>query len=172
MPNCFPDYAFYPGGPWPHPTRTAEGHSFGHRELPAPEPIDPAHWEASEAYLWGYSLFDAGYYWEAHETWEGLWHVHHRCGPIADLLKALIKLAAAGVKVREGQPEGVRRHSLRAALLIEMVRQEVGPSLLGVNLDSLAAIGRETALNPPSDTGDRDARVRRVFLFQLMPTAP
>ncbi len=38
-------------------------------------------------------------------------------GPAADVVKALIKLAAAGVKVREGQEHGVRTHSRRAAEL-------------------------------------------------------
>ena len=68
--------------------------------------------EVSEAtsprFLRGVSLFNAGYYWEVHEVWEGLWHAYGRRGVLADVIKALIKLAAAGVKVREGQEHGVR----------------------------------------------------------------
>ena len=37
-----------------------------------------------------------------------------RTGKVADILKGLIKLAAAGVKAREGKPAGVRRHARRA----------------------------------------------------------
>ena len=65
-----------------------------------PMPADAA---ASPMFRRGVALFNAGYYWEAHEAWEGLWHAYGRRGPTADVLKALIKLAAAGVKVREGQ---------------------------------------------------------------------
>jgi hypothetical protein len=40
---------------------------------------------------------------------------------LADYLKGLIKLAAAGVKAREGQPVGVKRHARRAAELFQSV---------------------------------------------------
>jgi predicted metal-dependent hydrolase len=71
-------------------------------------------------------LFNAGYYWEAHEAWEGLWHAHGRLGPTANVLKGLIKLAAAGVKVRQGQPHGIITHARRAASLFEAARAEGG----------------------------------------------
>ena len=58
-------------------------------------------------------------YWEAHmKSWEQLyWHACGRQGESADFLKALIKLAAAGVKHREGKPAGVHSHAQRAAIL-------------------------------------------------------
>ena len=49
-------------------------------------------------------LLNHGFYWEAHEAWETLWHAAGRKGEIADFLKGLIKLAAAAVKAREGNP--------------------------------------------------------------------
>jgi len=70
-------------------------------------PSDPANWQASAEYLRGIELFNHGYYWESHEVWESLWHAAGRTGPIADFLKGLIALAAAGVKVREGKAAGV-----------------------------------------------------------------
>ncbi len=36
----------------------------------------------SDAFLWGLDLFNHGYYWEAHEAWEGLWQVADRDGPL------------------------------------------------------------------------------------------
>ncbi len=77
---------------------------------------------ASEPYLWGRRLFQPGYYWEAHEAWEGLWHALGRSGPRADLVKGLIKLAAAGVKLREHNRDGLHRHLARAEELTTQAR--------------------------------------------------
>jgi hypothetical protein len=119
--------------------------------------------------LRGINLFNDGYYWESHEAWEGLWHAHGRRGPTADLLKALIKLAAAGVKVREGQPAGVTTHARRAALLIVAVAEAVGPGHLGLNLTELAAFATDLAERPPTAASGKDAAVAVVFTFRLEP---
>ncbi len=68
-----PPYSYVPGGPFPHPIREPSGHSYGHRTEAVP-PIEPDGWRDSPAYLRGIDLFNAGYYWEAHEAWEPLWH--------------------------------------------------------------------------------------------------
>ncbi len=65
----FPPYAFVPGGPWPHPTGSPEGHSAGRGAEPVP-PIPEGDWAGSPAYRRGIALFNAGFYWEAHEAWE------------------------------------------------------------------------------------------------------
>jgi hypothetical protein len=128
-----PPYAFVPGRA-PHPTSDPAGHSFGKAHAP-PEPLDPGRWSASKPYLYGIDLFNAGYYWEAHEQLEGLWRAAGRKGPVADFLKALIKLAAAGVKHREGKPAGVRSHAARAAELL----RGLGPegAFLGLPVNGL-----------------------------------
>ena len=167
--NDRPPYSYVPGGPWPHPISDPNGHSSGHRAGLVP-PIVADAWSRSPAYLTGIALFNDGYYWEAHEVWEGLWHAHGRRGPTADLLKALIKLAAAGVKVREGQPAGVTTHAGRASALIAAVAEAVGPSLLGLDLPKLAAIATEIAERPPTDASGRDAAVAVVFAFRLEPS--
>jgi predicted metal-dependent hydrolase len=73
---------------------------------------------ANPHWLHAIDLFNTGYYWEAHEAWEGFWHVFGRTTPEARLVQGLIRLAAACVKIREGTPEGVRRHALRARELL------------------------------------------------------
>jgi uncharacterized protein len=78
--------------------------------------------DADSDFRYAADLFNHGYYWEAHEVWEQLWVAAGRQGADADLLKGLIKLAAAGVKCRQGQIAGVRRHALRAAELLAGVR--------------------------------------------------
>jgi len=165
-----PPYAYVPGGPWPHPTGSPQGHSAGQSRRPEP-PIgpNPGAWIQSAAYRRGFALFNAGYYWEAHEVWEGLWHAHGRQGLTADLLRGLIKLAAAGVKVREHQPRGTATHARRAALLFETLRDLTGARLHGLDLHALATLSRRIADDPPRDPGTRDDRVVRVFGFRIVP---
>ena len=74
-----------------------------------------------QATAFGFDLFNHGYYWEAHEAWEQCWVAEDRQGELADVLKGLIKLAAAGVKAREGKTEGVRRHARRAEELLRAI---------------------------------------------------
>src|SRR5690348_12086299 len=92
-----PPYAYVPGRA-PHPVSDPAGHLHG-RPPERPAPIDPPRWQESRAYRHGVDLFNCGFYWEAHEVWEGLWHAAGRAGVTADFLKGLIQLAAAGVKV-------------------------------------------------------------------------
>ncbi len=161
-----PPYAFVPGGPWPHPISSPRGHSFG-RTAPAVELAERAERSSLPQFRRGVELFNAGYYWEAHEVWEGLWHAFGRTGVVADVLKALIKLAAAGVKVREGQEHGVRTHADRAARLFAAARQQAGPHQMGLDLDQWAERARQVAALPPVDPGPPGARVVRVFPFQI-----
>jgi hypothetical protein len=121
----FPPYAFVPGRN-PHPVSDPAGHSHGATPAAA-TPLDPQHPTGSPEFLYALDLFNHGYYWEAHEAWESLWHAAGHTGPIAVLLKALIKLAAAGVKSREGNAAGVRRHARRAAELFRSAAESHQP---------------------------------------------
>jgi predicted metal-dependent hydrolase len=69
----------------------------------------------------GHDYFNFGYYWEAHEAWEGLWQVAGRDTPLRALLKGLILLSAAGVKIREGKRSAAMRHAGRAAGLFRQL---------------------------------------------------
>jgi len=122
----FPPYSYVPGHA-PHPESDPRGHMQGQPRAPAP-PLDPSQWQESEPYLYGVDLFNHGYYWEAHEAWESLWHAAGRHGLIASWLKALIKLAAAAVKLREGNGAGVARHARRSIELLSEVRSQLAPA--------------------------------------------
>lgn len=101
----FPPYAYRPGH-GPHPLRSPDGHLFGRERAPiAYSPADPAR---SADHLFAVDLHNHGYFWEAHEVWEGLWHHLGRSGPAAALLQALIQCAAAHIKRAEGREDGVR----------------------------------------------------------------
>jgi hypothetical protein len=106
---------------------------------------------AELALRYGMDLFARGFFWEAHEAWEGLWRDLGREGKSALLVKGLIKLAAAGVKLRQGNERGVRAHLDGARTCFEKV-----PVLDGVlagelpklDLDDLA---RQTRDAPHGD---------------------
>ena len=149
----FPPYAFVPGC-HPHPVTDPRGHHYGTAPN-RPAELNPNRPDESPEFLYAIDLFNAGYYWESHEEWEGLWASSGRTGPVADFLKGLIKLAAAGVKAREGQRNGVQRHARRAAELFRLV---AGPAtsktdlFAGLSVRHLIELADQIAVTPLVDT--------------------
>lgn len=133
----FPPYTHVPGRT-PHPVSDPAGHSYGRTTEP-PQRFDPAEWRTCHAYLFGIDLFNHGYYWEAHEAWESLWLAAGRTGPVADFLKGLIKLAAAGVKAAEGNRDGARSHAKRAAELFR-ASAPLGDRVMGLDRSELERV--------------------------------
>lgn len=163
----FPAYGYVPGH-WPHPENDPEGHSFDEEE-PLVNPLDPDDWKNCPDYLFGLDLFNFGYYWEAHESWEQLWHAAGRSGPTADFLRAMIKFAAAGVKVRQGNSRGIERHASSAINEFQQLTQRIDdPRFCGFSLDQLQSYG-ERIRNHQSFDPDPDAPRERVFSFLLIP---
>jgi hypothetical protein len=166
----FPPYS-YVTGQFPHPIRDPQGHSFGVAAERCSKP-DADHWFDCRPYLYGLDLFNFGYYWEAHETWEQVWHAAGRAGPLADFIKGLIKLAAAGVKARERRPEGVRRHAHRAAELFSLVAETLLPgqsSYMGLSLPQLREIAVHLASNPVVSNAPARTKVEVIFNFVVVP---
>ncbi|MFV0446655.1 MAG: DUF309 domain-containing protein [Planctomycetaceae bacterium] len=148
-PRPLPRYTHVPGRT-PHPINDPDGHSFG-LAIGSPCPLDPDRPERSADYLRGIALFNAGYYWEAHEVWEELWHAAGRRGTVARFLKGLIKLAAAGVKQYEGRPVGVQRHAERAVQLLSEVARAVSPNAIyaGLPLAALTSLAAAVTVASP-----------------------
>ena len=133
----YPRYSFVPGH-WPHPTRAPDGHSYG-KEPRVVEPLDLERWGQCQPYLEGIELFNAGYYWEAHEVWEDVWKVVGRQGVVGELLQGLIKLSAVGVKVRQGKGNAARSLLKQAASHLRAVDGQCpGNHTAGLNLGELA----------------------------------
>jgi predicted metal-dependent hydrolase len=150
------------------------GHSYG-QEPHVATPLDPARWEQSREFCHAVRLFDAGYYWEAHEVWEALWIAAGRRGPDATALKGLIKLAAAGVKAREGNAAGIGRHARRAAELLRLAGSDLHGDLAraakpwaGLDLEALARLADRIALSPIQFV-DTDSAAVKVVLPALRP---
>jgi len=160
-----PTYSYVPGK-HPHPLRDSKGHSYG-MEIVVRQ-FDPSEWQNCEAYLFGIDLFNLGYYWEAHERWEAVWIALGRRGVLADFLKGLIKLAAAGVKAREGRANGVRRHAARAHELFAHVSSS-HKTALGLEITQLIEFSHELQMNPDAVVNTTDNRVVQLWDFILSP---
>jgi hypothetical protein len=159
-----PPYSFVPGL-FPHPTSDPRGHSYGHQARSVPAPHGDA-WSDCEPYLRGIDLFNFGYYWEAHEAWESVWHACGRAGPLADFLKALIHLAAAGVKLREGRGDGAAGHARRAEALFNSL---AAPRIMGLDVNALIEHVRRTSGLKPLPRERLPAPVEIVLPFTLRP---
>lgn len=165
----FPSYS-YVTGRFPHPTREVLGHSYGLAPR-AIAPPDAKHWRDCHEYLYGIDLFNYGYYWEAHEAWEGVWHACGRHGITADFLKGLIKLAAAGVKAREQRTAGVRTHAQRAAELFAQVHAQLSGEAVryfGLLLAPLETVALQLASGEVATLPLTGAAVEIVLPFSLM----
>lgn len=165
-----PAYSYVPGK-FPHPISDPEGHSFGQhpKELSY---VDPDQWQSCKAYLHGIDLFNHGYYWESHESWEVVWNAVGREGPIADFIKGLIKLSAASVKAREGSANGVARHALRGDKLFRAVETALSPqtSLMGLRLSKLREFAQQLAANADHVVQTSDEPVVRIHETLIDPT--
>ena len=171
--RLFPDRSLppysYVSGKFPHPIRDPRGHSYG-EPAPLVTRFDAAEWRNCETYLWGLDLFNHGYYWEAHEAWEAVWHAAGRSGTVADFCKALIKFAAAGVKAREGRPDGVKRHALRAKELLDAIVTRISSGqqqFMGLSLASLVKCAEGLFADPVGVINTSDERVVVVMPFGL-----
>jgi predicted metal-dependent hydrolase len=161
-----PLYSYVPGLA-PHPTSDPRGHSFAAKH-PTVEPLDQTSFATNQTYLYAIDLFNHGFYWEAHEEWESLWHAAGRSGPTADFLKGLIKLAAAGVKLREGRPAGVKQHAQRSAELISLVASSLNKHIIfGLNADEIHSFALKTAANSSAMAGIAQPDANRALEFTL-----
>lgn len=170
--RALPPYAFVPRGHWPHPVRDPRGHSHGH--VPTAEPLLPEKWWTNSTYLFGFDLLNHGFYWEAHEAWEVLWRMALRQDHVlAVFLKGLIKLAAAGVKVREGVAAGVGSHAGRAAELFdEAAVLTHAINYCGCDLADLSRRAREVERRQPKDDDTLPHANHCVFAFTIIPRMP
>jgi hypothetical protein len=118
-----PEYTHILQSGTPHPFRDPKGHSYG-RKFKNMKPLVADEWAENRSYLAAIDLFNHGYYWEAHEEWERLLRVSVPDSPVGRFLKGLVKLSAAGMKVREHSIHGVRRHAASAGEVFADVAAE------------------------------------------------
>jgi hypothetical protein len=86
----------------------------------------------SRAWTEGHSLFQNGYFWEAHELWEAVWMVCLEDTPERNFVQLWIQIANARLKLKMNRPNAVLR-------LIEICEEKVAPlctleALLGIEI--------------------------------------
>lgn len=163
-----PKYTFVPGSGSPHPVRDPRGHSHS-RKPGTPAALEAHSWAENRSYLWGLDLFNLGYYWEAHEEWERLLRSTGVEPLPGRFLKGLIKLSAAGVKVREKSLHGVRRHAASAGEVFADVAAEwTADTFCGLDFTHLQFAADRAAQLTYKDSYAQGKPVR-VFPFVLQP---
>lgn len=163
-----PPYTYIPGTETPHPFRDPQGHSYN-RKSRTPPPLSAEDWADNRTYLLATDYFNLGYYWEAHEEWDRLWRVSGPETTVGRFLKGLVKLSAAGIKVRERSIHGVRRHAASAGEVFADVAADIGEDrFCGLEFTMLQfAADRAAQLTYKKDIPV--GKPVRVFPFLLQP---
>ena len=139
--EAFPPYRFVPGVT-PHPFAHTDGWGYG-TERPPPPLLAPEQWAENKAFLRGCDFFNRGWWWEAHEAWEDLWHVVEGHHPRQwDLLKGLIQLAACALQRERGIDKGAERLLVTAVACLDRVARGELPE----RTDNTAASPNEGSL--------------------------
>jgi len=73
-----------------------------------PPPWVPGEWRSLEPYLFGIDLYNFTFWWECHETLEGLWHAAGRTSTPAQFLQGIILVSAANLNRHLGKLETAR----------------------------------------------------------------
>ena len=118
---------------------------------------------ADQSLRYGVDLFNRGFYWEAHEAWESAWINHGRAGEMANLLRGLIHLTAAGVKARQESEHGVKVHAEKAIALFENAGEDLGVA----SLRSLTEQVKKVRETPSRFLTKSQENVVVVFDFQI-----
>lgn len=148
-----PPYRFVPGR-CPHPHRDPEGHGGG---LTADTPDEVA-------FRYGVDLFNARFYWEAHEAWETVWRRAAAGSPEHHATKGLIQITASLLTLFMGRVEASRALAARGALLLDRASHGV-PRYRGLRLAEVARLARQRVVEP-SVPGPLDAA---AFFIALEP---
>jgi len=145
-----PPYAYAPGRT-PHPLNHPNGHG-----CPGTDPADalrqPEAWREDAAYLHGVDLYHAGFYWEAHEAWEGLWRQAERGSAQWSFLKGLIQLSAACLHLANGNSAGFQRLAEKG---LRRLAACSGGVFMGLDVARFAGEWRAFAASAPVSLDDR-----------------
>ena len=94
-------------------------------------------WRENQTYLYGVDLYNAGFFWEAHEVWEPVWMRAGGNSRERLAVQGLIQLSNACLKLVMQRPEAARR-------LLDISRDKLleasqsGETIMGVDLPDLS----------------------------------
>ncbi len=128
--RALPARRYLPGrGPHPDrdPTRAAATPAGGSG------PLEADRWWRCDDYLHGVDLFNAGFWWEAHEAFEGPWRLAGRSSATCARLQGLIQIAAGLLKLELGARRTARRLAARGCARLRATPRR----LLGFDAEAL-----------------------------------
>ena len=131
-----PPYRYVPGI-HPHPTRDPQGHRTGAVGL-----------TTEEQWRYGIDLFNARYYFEAHEAWEHVWRTTVRGSPEFRALKGLIQIAASLLVLHLGRFAASRILATRGVGNLRTA-STCRPVVGGLKLVRVAQEAAQRLLEPP-----------------------
>lgn len=139
--RALPLRAFVPGRPGS--ARPAES-KLDARTLP------PERWRENEAWLYGVDLWNHGFLWEAHETWESIWRIPHDAEQ-AEFLRGMIQCAAACLKLAIGNARSATKLSQAGLERLEHVTMPPTGRYMGLDVRTfIDALQAFVASNPSS----------------------
>ena len=141
--RALPEHAYVPGRD-AHRPDTAGEHSSG-AESPAASYLPDERWRDNTEYLWGIDLYNHGFFWEAHEAWEGLWRAAERDALQRRFLQGLIQCAAACLKAAMGDADACRRLTARGLARLERVGADRSGRYMGLDVGELVTEFRSFA---------------------------
>lgn len=105
------------------------------------EKLNNEHWKDNDAYLYGIDLFNQGFYYEAHEVWEELWHFTGHNSTEGAFLKALIQWTAIHLKNKMNEIKPAERLQKSFQNKIEEIQKKITKtSWMGLDLNSFGKI--------------------------------
>ncbi len=133
-------------------------------------PLTQENWRSHGPYLFGVDLFNEGFWWEAHESWELPWRLSGTTlqGPF---LRGLIQLAASLLKWRLGAVKGQRSLQSKGTINLDAVTRASGTRFyMGLQPSGLAeAVGEflcgRAAARSPMIAVDRVAVAPKINLY-------
>ena len=111
---------------------------------PRPDPAGFATLRGDPEAAWraGIEAFERGYFWEAHECWEGVWASCPPASRSRHLMQGLIQLANAGLKRRMGKD----RAAARILMLADAALARAGDETMGMARASLVHMRHRAGL--------------------------
>ena len=136
--RSFPRYRYVPAL-HPHPVIDPQGHSYK-KEEEKPSYLPPEQWKHNDLYLYGIDLFNNGYWWEAHEAWEGIWLTTAKSDLEGQYLQGLIQFSAALLKLFSGSERGFHNLRHEAATRLNFCRKTMSEKkmrhFMGLDLEN------------------------------------
>ena len=103
-----------------------------------PKITEPARWQENRTYRAGWNLYDAGFYWEAHELWEAVWLACRPNSLEQRFLKMIIQNSNARLKEAMDRDKAAARLRDEVGHLLGEMKGVLGPgtsSYMGVELE-------------------------------------